>query len=75
MRLSSIQLYKFLFPSKEQASKTSEEGYIRYGSYSLFLNYFLSEKQYMDYIADNIISIPDSSFGSILKGIGKKLES
>lgn len=56
---SSTQSYKFLFPCKEQASKTSEEGYIRYGSYSLFLNYFPSEKQYMDYIADKIISIPD----------------
>lgn len=58
--LSSIQSYKFLFPCKEQASKTSQEGYIRYGSYSLFLNYFPSEKQYVDYIADKIISIPDS---------------
>ena len=59
---SSMQLYKFLFPCKEQASKASEEGYIRYGSYSLFLNYFPSEKQYMDYNADKIISIPDWEF-------------
>lgn len=66
---SSIQLYKFLFPCKEQASKTSEEGYIRYGSYSLFLNYFLSEKQYMDYIADKIISIPDSK---VLEGFWRE---
>lgn len=58
--LSSIQSYKFLFPCKEQASKTSQEGYIRYGSYSLFLNFSPSEKQYVDYIADKIISIPDS---------------
>lgn len=58
--LSSIQSYKFLFPCKEQASKTPQEGYIRYGSYSLFLNYFPLEKQYVDYIADKIISITDS---------------
>ena len=60
------------FSVKEQASKTSEEGYIRYGSYTLFLSYFPSEKQYMDYITEKIIPVNPrfKNFGRISKGIG-----